>query len=113
MSNYKVKPGESINDVVLNATGTLVNLDAVLTANNFDSWTPVLYAGQLIVIPDSVSIDANALRNTQAYPVCNTSVNNIFTQISDLWELFEDFWILSSGFWDDGRRWIDTKTWID
>lgn len=113
MNSYLVKAGESISDVVINATGSLVNLDKVLNANNFTTWTPVLTAGQPVLIPDTVEIDQNALRDALAYPKCNTSVNDVFDQIAQIWQIMSDNWILTTGFWNDIAVWKDNKFWKD
>jgi hypothetical protein len=112
-SIYLVQPGQSMWDVVLNATGTLANLDQVLDDNEAMDWTPVLIAGSGIVISDEVDIDINALQQLQLFPVCNTSVNDIAAQINTIFETLSGLWILRSGFWDDTGLWIDTAVWID
>lgn len=113
MSTYTVKAGESIWDVTMNATGTLANLDIILAANAFADWTPVLQPGQIIIIPDTVTIDANALRQLELYPVCNNSTNDIFAKILGIFGVIANNWILATGFWNDKAVWIDSKTWID
>jgi phage tail protein X len=112
-SIYTVQQGESLWDVCFNSTGTLANLDIILTANSFTDWTPDLQAGQQILIPDSVTIDANALRQLQQYPVCNNSVSNIDELLSAVFDILNDNWILATGNWNDDAVWIDEKTWID
>ena len=71
MRTYTVKQGETILDVAVNATGSPGNLQAILDANNFDTWTPELTAGQMIAIPDGVEIQPNNLQELQIYPVCD------------------------------------------
>lgn len=110
---YIVQAGECISDVVINATGTLANLDAILTANNFDTWTPILTEGQEIIIPDGLTNDPNAQRQFVTYPVCNSSVSNVYDQISDIFETMNDFWILTTTFWNDIALWKDDQTWTD
>jgi hypothetical protein len=111
--NYVVKAGETIGDIVLNATGSLNNWDAILTANGFTSWTPALIAGQLVLIPDTVAIDQNTKRQLVTYPAANISVNDVYEQIDNIIDQLGDNWILATGFWNDDALWIDTKTWID
>lgn len=114
MSTYAVKVGETITDVVVNATGNLDNWDVILTANGFEDWTPQLVAGQLVQIPDDlVVVDQNAQRQLATYPICNSAVSNILDQIDQIVGLLTDNWILATGFWNDNALWIDTKTWID
>lgn len=98
MSNYIVKEGETITDVLLNATGTINNWFLILEANSFLEWTPKLIAGQSVIIPDTVEVQTNVLRALQLYPACNnTGINNLSTQIQELisnftppTQLFED-----------------------
>jgi hypothetical protein len=77
MSNYIVNIGETITDVLLNSTGTIGNVSninnwqLILDANNFDTWTPALTAGQIIIIPDSVQIQTNVLNELQNNKACN------------------------------------------
>jgi hypothetical protein len=113
MNSYPVQEGESIVDVVMNATGSLSNWDAILTANGFDDWTPVLKAGQVIIIPSTVVVDPNSLRQLQQFPICNNSVNDILTKINEVFDTMNDNWILATGFWNDDAVWIDTDFWID
>lgn len=114
MSTYTVKPGETITDVVANSTGNIGNWDAILTANNFADWTPQLVAGQVIQIPDAlVTVDQNVQRQLATYPICNSSVTDVFAQIANIVSLLTDNWILMTGFWNDNALWFDTKNWID
>jgi phage tail protein X len=111
--SYTVKAGETIGDVVLNATGSLNNWDAVLTANGFSEWVPALFAGQSILIPDTVTIDQNTKRQLISYPASNISFNDVYSQINDLIAQLEDNWILQTGFWNDDALWLDDHFWID
>jgi hypothetical protein len=118
MTTYIVKQGESINDVVINATGTLGspdinNLDLVLEANGFTDWTPVLIAGSAVIIPDGVFMDLNALRQFNTYPSVNNLTDDILNKINVIFGLLEDLWILTTTFWNDVATWKDTKTWTD
>jgi hypothetical protein len=110
-SEYAVKSGETISDVVINATGTLVNLDQVLEDNAFDTWTPDLTPGQLIFISDACQIDSNALRQLQTYPICNMSITDIYDQIEGIFEQLNGTWILSTGFWNVHAVWTATGLW--
>ncbi len=117
-SLYIVKLGESIVDVCENSCGALQvgqvnNLDEILKANDFDTWTPALSSGQEVLIPDTVVIDQNALRQLIAYPICNNSVNDIDAQINAIFGLLNNNWILRTGLWNDNGIWIDTAVWID
>lgn len=111
--NYIVKPGETIGDVVLNSTGSFNNWDVVLSANNFDTWTPNLFAGQQVLIPDTVVVDQNTLRQLKNYPACNISVNDVFEQIDNIIAQLGDNWILQTAFWNDSALWLDDHFWND
>lgn len=81
---YTVKDGETISDVVLNATGSINNLDSILTANNFTEWVPTLTTGQTIIIPTTVVIQPNVLRDLAIYPANNRMENSTLNvQIND------------------------------
>lgn len=118
-SNYIVRVGETIRDVVINATGsfgngsTNANWDAIATANSFDDWTPMLAPGQSVVVPDSVFIDSNTLRNRASYPANNGSQVNYLSLITAIWNILINNWILANGSWNDGGIWIDTDFWQD
>lgn len=68
-TNYICSEGQTILDVCVNATGTPNNLEAIITANNFDKWCPELTPGQLIVIPDNVEMQPNNLLFLNNNPV--------------------------------------------
>lgn len=119
-SFYTVRVGETIRDVVINATGRLVdgngnpvNWDAIALANSFDTWTPVLTAGQQILIPDTVSIDTNTVKDKETYPANNYKTANYLDILQVVWNLLTDRWILRTGVWDDSGIWIDTEHWKD
>jgi hypothetical protein len=111
---YRVRYGETITDIVLNATGNISNWEDILFENEFD-WIPDLVAGSLIAIPQSVDNDLNALRALTRYPANNKSENDIYDQIDTIFELMNGSgdWILRTGFWDDSGHWYDTSFWID
>lgn len=88
MSNYIVKEGETITDVVINSTGSIDNYDIILEANSFNDWTPSLYAGQSIVIPDTVTIQSNILSIMANYPVCNNINTDVTSQIDTIIGIF-------------------------
>ena len=111
-SIYIVQEGMSIFDVTLNATGTLVNLDAILTANNFTDWTPTLISGQSISIPDGVTTDLNVTRQLSTYPSVNNLTGQIINDINNVFDTIP-LWILLTGFWNDYGLWVDTAFWID
>jgi hypothetical protein len=113
MKIFVVQAGMSLWDVVINSTGTLANLDLVLGINGLTDWTPELFAGQEIIIPDSSVVDQNALFQFLDYPVCNNSVDDIDTQVQDLEDVFTNNWILATDFWNDQGIWIDTAVWQD
>lgn len=111
---YTVRTGETIRDVCLNATGTIDNWEAILTANNFSEWVPTLTSGQKIIIPDTVEIQNNVLVITTQYPANNdANIPNLNALISDLISKFGENWILTTGQWDDTGFWLDQAKWID
>ena len=90
MINYIVKPNESITDVSLNATGTTANWELILKANNFNTWTPQLITGQVLIIPKNVIIQPNNLRNINKYPVCNNLTTRIINLINNIIAIFNN-----------------------
>ena len=111
--NYIIKPGETIGDVVLNSTGSFNNWDTILSSNGFTTWTPILTAGQSVLIPDTVAIDQNTKRQLASYPASNVSVNDVYGQIDAIVGQLADNWILQTGFWNDSALWLDDHFWID
>jgi uncharacterized protein (TIGR02145 family) len=71
--NYVVKNGEQISDVILNSSGSLDNWSLILEANNFDTWTPDLLPGQIIIIPDNIILQPNVKAELDQYPANNNS----------------------------------------
>jgi hypothetical protein len=114
MSNYVVKQGESILDVVLNATGSYANWDTFLTENELEDWTPDLIPGRSLKVPQVLVVnDLNTKRQLEIYPACNAADTDVIQKIEDIYDVLNNNWILSTGFWDDQKVWIDSKTWID
>ncbi len=87
---YTVKLGETITDVLLNTTGTINNISAILEANELTTWTPELTPGQILIIPDGLEIQDNVLQQMKTYPSTNSFIGNIKTKI------ITDFNILSA-----------------
>jgi len=111
--NYLVRYGETIGDVVMNATGNIANWDLITEANGFD-WVPPLYAGQIVFIPDNIVPDLNVSRQLNIYPANNKTVYDIYSQIDAVFLLMNPGdWILRNGYWDDSGYWRDTAKWID
>lgn len=111
--NYIVGVGETIRDVVINATGNFDNWDTILEANEFNDWTPPLLPGQSIIIPDDVIIDSNTLQDKKAYPANNGALAGGLDALREIFDLLNDRWLLKDGFWDDSGIWIDTDVWND
>lgn len=110
---YIVNQGESISDVCLNSTGSITNLDAILTANGFDDWSPILTAGQSIIIPDNVTYDYNTLNQLSTYKAVNNMTDNIINKINTIINTIINNWILLTGNWNDNGFWLDSAYWID
>lgn len=110
---YIVNQGESISDVVLNSTGSITNLDAILTANGFYDWSPILIAGQSIIIPDNVTYDHNTLNQLSTYKAVNNMTDNIINKINTIINTIINNWILLTGYWNDNGFWLDSAYWID
>lgn len=51
---YIVKDGQGILDVVLGGAGDISEWGNIIEANSFDTWTPDLKAGQVIIIPNKI-----------------------------------------------------------
>ena len=60
MNTIKVGVGQTIFDVVLQACGTLEGLGQVLAANDL-SVSDAVAVGQVIIIPDGVTVDTGVL----------------------------------------------------
>lgn len=117
-SYYPTPPLATIGDVILNPTGDIANWSDILDTNNFDTWTPDLYAGQIITIPNTASINLNNFRGLNTYPANNFSVPDIYNQINAIFGLLNnpvEDWILAinRGFWEDIGYWRDGAVWID
>jgi len=111
---YKVRYGETIGDVVLNATGNMANWSDILDANGYNDWTPQLAAGQIMIIPASVVTDPNTMRALQKYPANNESVPDVYDKINSIFGIMNpNDWILKTSFWNDGDYWRDKSSWID
>ena len=87
MATYPVSAGQTISDTILNSTGNIGAWDAFLTANNFDDWTPSLFSGQLLQIPDDVEINSAIVAALATYPANNFTVPDIASQIAALFDL--------------------------
>jgi hypothetical protein len=69
---YTVRAGETILDVSVNSTGSPLNIEKILDANNIDTWTPDLVAGTALIIPDNVDLQTNNLRELAEYPISDS-----------------------------------------
>lgn len=87
---YTVRQGESISDATLNQFGDIAAWESLLTANFFDSWTPNLYSGQVLLIPDSTTNNPGNIADLALYPANNFSVPNIESQINAIFDLMRD-----------------------
>jgi hypothetical protein len=114
MSTYTAQLGMDMVDICLNATGNLTNLDTVLDANSFTTWTPDVVAGQIITIPDSlVTTDPNTIRQLALYPSVQNLDSATESDLNAVFATLNNNWILSTGFWNDNSVWNDNAYWID
>ena len=68
---YTVRSGETLSDVILNSTGSILNWEDILNANGFTDWSPELYVGQQIIIPDDIVGQSNVKNVLDTYPANN------------------------------------------
>lgn len=87
MATATVFQGNYISDIILNSTGLISNWNAVLEQNGFDSWTPDLYNGQIIEIPDGLTNDPATIADLKQYPANNYSVPDIYEQVDAVFAL--------------------------
>lgn len=84
MATYLVRQGEGISDCVLNSLGDISAWGAFLDSNFFDNWTPSLFNGQSLQIPDSSNNNVGNIEALAEYPANNFSVPDIYNQIDAL-----------------------------
>jgi hypothetical protein len=79
---YTVKQGETIGDIVLNATGSILNWSKMLDVNDFTEWVPTLTKAQKLNI-DYDSFQENVKFVLNNFPACNnTDILDLDAQIS-------------------------------
>lgn len=66
---YKVRQGESIRDVAINACGSISAWEDLLNLNGFTEWTPTLTVSMMLNVPDIIDVDVQ--KNKQLYPANN------------------------------------------
>lgn len=109
---FEVSPLSTIGDVVLNSTGDITNWSDILNQNGFNTWTPLLYAGQKVAIPASVNMNLNNYRGLNTYPANNNSVPDIYEQINIIFDTMNlDVWILAEGIWNGKGIWTADGLW--
>jgi hypothetical protein len=87
---YVVSQGETILDVVLNATGSIDNWEPILNINGFTEWNPILFTGQEILI-DYLNLQKNNIIQFSLYPLNNDSgINNLYNQVNEIISNFGD-----------------------
>lgn len=90
MATYDVRQGESVGDFVLNSCGTISAWESCITENLFSSWTPNLYSGQVLLIPDNAPNNPGNIADLASYPANNFSVPDIAEQINAIFALMEN-----------------------
>lgn len=85
--NYTVRQGESFWDFVLNSCGDITALSDCLNQNFENSWTPIVYSGQILQIPANTTTNLNNIRALNTYPANNFTVPNIVSQINAIFDL--------------------------
>ena len=75
------------------------NWSLILSANSFDTWSPCLTTGQILIIPDGLITNSVQVKELNIYPPVNNLTNEILTQISNLINIFDN--ILGRDFEDD------------
>ena len=86
---YIIRPGDTIGDVSLNATGTINNWEKILTANAYTEWVPALTAGQQVIIPPDVEMQSNVKRELNIYPACNApNISDLSSKINQIISIF-------------------------
>jgi hypothetical protein len=80
---YIAKQGETISDIVLNSTGSILNWETLLNLNDLDDWTPTITPGQSYII-EAIEPQQNVLNALIVYPACNyPGFGTLLTLISD------------------------------
>ncbi len=117
--HYDVGYSDTITDAVFNGTGNIDKWSDVLNDNDFNTWTPDLYAGQILKFAHTTGININVKRVLTTYPSNNHSVNDVYEQINIIFDLLNNptaDWILYNpdGFWNDiNHYWRDGAFWLD
>lgn len=85
MALYTVRYGETLLDVCYNTTGAITSIDAIMDANGFDTYTPELTPGQVLVVPDVVyNSDAVHIANIRPFnSACGIEDDDLHGMIDD------------------------------
>jgi hypothetical protein len=86
MNIYQVKSGETISDVVMNGSGDISEWFNIIDANDFNDWTPILFADQIINIPNIKN--SQIVKELQLEPCYNITLN-VTSQINSLISIFD------------------------
>lgn len=89
MTNYTCKQGETFVDFVLNSCGDIAAWSDCLNANFENSWTPNIYSGLILQIPDNTFTNIGNITDLALYPANNFSVPDIFQQIDAIFALLQ------------------------
>ena len=97
MALYVVKYGETLLDVCYNATGAITAIDQIMDANGFDTYTPTLYPGQVLTVPD-VIYNSDAVHAANIRPFnnsCGIETDELHVMIDSLVNMMGDIRTIS------------------
>lgn len=80
---YSIKFNETVSDVVMNLTGSILNWETFLNDNNLNTWTPDFTVNQIALITDlSDLLQTNIIYELNSFPICNVLGISDFEQQS-------------------------------
>jgi hypothetical protein len=84
---YTALQGQTIGDFVMNSCGSISAWSDCLDANFENSWTPSLYAGEVLNLPATTTTSPNDIRALNTYPANNFTVPDIVSQVNAIFTL--------------------------